>query len=306
MSTTALFVGDVSWDTTVQAERLPSQDEKVVARRCIEDVGGVAANAAVACSLAGGTAILYSSIGDDAPGASVRLALSGRGIDSRLCATEGRTTRAIIILDDLGEKRLFLAPGAAMYPDEATLTSLSLDGVGWVHTALYDHRLAEVLIDRCRSAGVRWSIDLEPATIPPEIDSIASHLSGCQTVMLNLRASAMLGPNAARVLLDMGAAEVVETLGAEGVRHHRAGAEPIQVAPARQTEAVVDTTGAGDAFAGWYVAERVSGTPLELTLGRAVHAASQSVRFLGASASYQNRSTILELFSVPPSEERPQ
>lgn len=305
MSTPALFVGDVSWDTTVQAERMPAPDEKVVAGRCVEDVGGVAANAAVACSLAGGTAILYSSIADDAPGASVRLALAGRGIDSRLCTTEGMTTRAIIILDDCGEKRLFLAPGAAMYPDEETLTSLSLDGVGWVHTALYDHRLAKVLIDRCRRAGVRWSIDLEPATIPPAIDSIATHISGCQTVMLNLRASATLGPNAAHILLDMGAAEVIETLGAEGARLHRAGTEPIRVTPEGPSGPVVDTTGAGDAFAGWYIAERISGTSTELALGRAVNAASQSVRFVGGSASYQTRSTLLDLFPAPPTEERP-
>lgn len=301
---TALFIGDVSWDTTVLAPRMPEPDEKVLAELCVDAVGGVAANSAVACAMAGTDVVFYSTVADDAGGESVASALEHLGLTARLETTGGATARAIIMLDDGGEKRLFLYQGHRMYPSVAAAATLPLDGVRWMHTAVYDAESAATIITRCSEASIPWSIDLEPATIPRDLALLSPHLDGCQTVMVNARASAAVGPDVVERLFALGVKEVVETRGPDGVRMHRPGIEATDVRPPALASPVRDTTGAGDAFAGWYVAERVRGSSIELALQRAVSAASHSVQFLGTSASYPMRSEILGVPHDPSTKER--
>jgi ribokinase len=292
VTSSAVFIGDATWDTTIYADAMPQPDEKVVVEVCLDSVGGVAANAAMACSIAGVTARLHSTVADDLPGQAIAKELARRGLDVHLETTKGASTRGLIVLDAAGEKRLFLYPGDRMYPSVDHAQQLSLDGVGWVHTALYDLDSAAAVIGRCRDASIRWSIDLEPATIPANLDALRRHIAGCEAVIVNQRARHAIGADAVGRLFELGAASVVETLGADGVRMHRAAGVPIVVQPAPLASPVVDTTGAGDAFAGWFVAERVLGTSIELALERAVIAAADSVQHVGASVSYRARADI--------------
>lgn len=290
----ALFVGDVSWDTTVVADRIPAPDEKVVTREFMESAGGVVANASIACALAQSNVTLMSTIADDVAGDAVRAFVLAQGIDANFEVTDGVTTRAVIILDPHGEKRLYLIPGAHMYPSVKAVESMSLDGIGWVHTALYDYEASARLVERCRGASIPWSIDLEPASIPKDPAMLARHISGCRTVIVNARASAELGLHGIDILLQLGAEEVIETLGADGARLHMAeNRSSITARPEMLRVPVIDTTGAGDAFAGWYVAERLRGATQVVALERAVAAATLSVSKLGASASYPSRADVI-------------
>jgi ribokinase len=292
VTASAAFIGDTTWDTTIFAHAMPQPDEKVVVDVCVDSVGGVAANAAIACSIAGVEARLHSTVADDLPGEAIGKELARRGLDAHLETTRGASTRAVIVLDAAGEKRLFLYPGDRMYPSVEHANHLSLDGVAWMHTALYDLDSAAAVIRRCRDASIRWSIDLEPATIPANLDALHRHIDGCEAVIVNRRARQAIGGDAVGRLFELGAASVIETLGAEGVRLHRSAGEPVAVRPAPLAFPVVDTTGAGDAFAGWFVAERVLGTSIELALQRAVIAAADSVQQVGASVSYRARADI--------------
>src|SRR5690606_13283090 len=100
----------------------------------------------------------------DAMGVAVKADLERLGLSSCIETTEGPTARAVIFLDDEGEKRLFLYPGDRMYPSNDLAMRLDLSQVGWMHTALYDRAVGATIIARCREAGIPWSIDLEPAT----------------------------------------------------------------------------------------------------------------------------------------------
>jgi ribokinase len=84
----------------------------------------------------------------------------------------------------------------------------------------------------------------------------------------------------------MGAKAVVRTLGAEGATLHEANAHFRLPAPRC---AAVDTTGAGDCLAGWFVAERVLGATSAEALGTAVVAATSSCGRLGGQSSYPSR-----------------
>lgn len=302
MTARGLFVGDVSWDTTVVAPELPEPDEKIVVDACLDAVGGVAANAAAACALAGADVLLCSSVGDDTAGAAVKADLARIGLPAQLETTLGPTARAVIILDAAGEKRLFLYQGDRMYPSADGLATISLDGVRWVHTALYDRAAAATLLRRCRADGIPWSIDLEPATIPVDLSDLAEHLIGCAVAIINSRAAAMLGADPVGLLRSLGVHTVIETLGGRGVRVHEQGADAVAVIPAPLAGPVRDTTGAGDAFAGWLVAGLLRGSSLLASAEEAVRAATLSVQSVGTIASYPTRADLID--SLQPSPER--
>lgn len=293
MKTRALFIGDVSWDTTVVATRIPEQDEKVLVEDCVDAIGGVAANAAAACALADTDVLLASTVGSDAMGVAVKADLERLGLSSCIETTEGPTARAVIFLDGGGEKRLFLYPGDRMYPSGDLATRLDLSQVGWMHTALYDRAVGATMIARCREAGIPWSIDLEPATIPSELSELAPHLGGCAVVILNSRAAALLGDEAVDRVRALGARTIIETLGPAGVRVHTEDGAMSEVAPAPSGGPVRDTTGAGDAFAGWLIAETLRGASLADATVIAAAAASYSVRTVGTIASYPTRGELL-------------
>lgn len=286
-----VFIGDVSWDTTVVAPRIPDPDEKVLVEHCLDSVGGVAANSAIACSLAGANVRLLAPTGEDQLGTMIKSALESIGVASCLERGEGPTGRALIVLDESGEKRLLLYPGHRMYPSVTATAALDLEGAQWVHTVLYDLESAAQVIKACRASDIPWSIDLEPATIPNEVDALREHLEHCHTVFLNARAKHQLGPRAVHTLHSMGVTEVIETLGPQGARLHRLDAPTVEAPAPSLSDPVRDTTGAGDAFAGWYTSERVRGATAGAAVQMAVRAASLSVRQYGISISYPTRST---------------
>lgn len=287
-----LFVGDAGLDTVVQFDHLPGPDEKIVADAVAEGPGGVVANASVAAARAGATVRLFTSVGDDAAGRALPPQLASEGVDVHVEISSSHTCRAIILIDRGGEKRLLLSPGAAMFPSVESVAAIALDGVRWVHTAAYDLRSAAMLLERCQSLGVKVSIDLEPATMPGGFGQIEGLLGDCHTVFVNERARALIGSDAVTRILRTGVPEVVETLGKRGVRLHNADGTVAVPAPELERP-VVDTTGAGDALAGWHAARRAAGDSAIDALTQAVAAATLSVGGPGAIPSYPTVDKVL-------------
>lgn len=280
-----LFVGDVSWDTTTLVDHVPEPDEKVLADDLVEGVGGVVANAAAAAALSGATVSFACALPSDRLSAQVRQSLTAMGIDVLASSSAGPLCRALVLLDAEGEKRLVLWPGATMYPAEDAILSLNLDGVAWVHTAAYDVGAASLLAERCRRVGVPWSLDLEPATLSEGLQSLAEALRGCRTAFVNGRASTALGEDGVRRLLDLEVQEVVLTRGPAGATWTD-GVEKVHVPAPVLPRPVRDTTGAGDALAGWFVSSRAAACAPGQALSQAVLAATVTCSGLGASPSY--------------------
>jgi ribokinase len=289
----ALFVGDVGIDLTVVVPKAPAADEKVFATEVREDVGGVVANASVACVHAGSSARMVVGIGNDPMGQTAIDLLQRRGVDVIAKSTPGRTCQALIAVDPGGEKRLIVVPGVSMYPGSAMIQGVDLEGVGWVHTAAYCMDSVAALTDRCRADGIPWSVDLEPATIPSNPMRCRAWVAGADTVFVNARAAEMLGSDPVELLTTLGAHRVILTKGASGVEYRDSAGQHITVRPPDFFGPAVDTTGAGDALAGWYVARRTAGDGPREALDEAVVAASLSCLAVGAQRSYPARNTVL-------------
>jgi ribokinase len=288
----ALFAGDVSIDLTLTCARMPAPDEKVNVDTAVEAPGGVAANAAVACALAGTASGLLVSTGDDGLGDRLVGQIRARGVEVFASVNQGPTCRVVIILEPHGEKRLLLHPGVSMFPSGGQLAQVSLENIGWFHSAIYNISDAKIMIDRCREQQIPWSFDLEPSTFPSGIDTLAELIDGAAVLFCNARAIETIGTGAVARLLSMGAASVVETRGAVGVRLHTKGGFRDVAAPAAAL--VVDTTGAGDCLAGWFISERLRGIEPEEALRTATAAATLSCQGLGAQSSYPTRADLTD------------
>ncbi|HEX6444105.1 MAG TPA: carbohydrate kinase family protein [Streptosporangiales bacterium] len=288
-TSTVLVAGDASWDVTTRVDHVPGPDEKVFTSQLVEDVGGVATNAAVAAALAGAAVRLATAVGDDRAGGDCMRRLGERQVtvDAQV---SGVTTRVFIVLDRAGEKRLILTPGSRMYPPESYCESVDLTGVSWLHTAAYDRAASTVLVGRCRGAGIPWSLDLEPATLVDGVTALAPVLDGASVVFCNERATHLLGDHPVAALRALGVRTVVLTRGRQGADLSD-GARTERVAAPRLAE-VVDTTGAGDCLAGSFVAQVSNGARPEDALAYAVTAASLSCTALGGQSAYPSGAVV--------------
>ena len=295
---TALFVGDATYDLTMSLSHVPQPDEKVHSEWTVEVAGGVILNSAIACGLAGGRARLLFRTGPDLPGDAILADLKARGVALSHRREPGSTCRVVVLLEPHGEKRLILQPGVSLYPSIDHILSEPLEGVGWVHTAVYNFAAGDALAARCRERGVPWSLDIEPATFDHDIGQLARSLDGAAVVFCNARAAARLGADPQRTLFELGVQSVVMTLGARGVALC-AGGEVLAI-PAPMEQPIVDTTGAGDCLAGWFIAERLAGLDSAAALRRAVVAATLSCGARGAQQSYPTRAAVERLLERAP------
>lgn len=286
----ALFVGDIGIDFTMTVDHIPAPDEKVHVANASESPGGVVANAAVACARAGGPARILVQVGDDSAGRAATDGVRRAGVEVAAETTDGGTCRVVILVEPHGEKRLLLYPGVSMYPSRRQIAREAFDRVAWVHTAAYDLKAAADLGVRCRRGAIPWSLDLEPATIPANIDDLGQAITDADVVFCNARAAARLGSEAEQRLFAMGARALILTLGREGAVLVERNGDRIAVTP--PTLPIKDTTGAGDCLAGWFVAERVRGVPAATALERAVVAATISCGRVGAQSSFPTREEV--------------
>ena len=292
----ALVVGDISLDTTLLMDKLPQPDEKLLVRITNEMPGGVVTNAAVACRLAGTEVALAVETGDDLFAEALLEQVRSSGIRVANGRKPGRTCRAIVLLDSLGEKRLLLEPGVSMYPGPELLGRLDWQGVDWLHTAVYSDT-ADIVVQRCRADGRKWSIDLEPATFLHGLEPLRHLLDGAEIVFCNQRALDQIGMNAVETLLAMGVKSVICTLGPQGARY--VSAQACYHARFAGTPAIADTTGAGDCLAGWFIARRLAGQSIPEALISAVDAATYSCGRMGAQSSYPSLEQLIRFQRCP-------
>jgi len=278
-----LFVGDISLDLGLSVPHVPSPDEKVHCSAASEGVGGVVTNAAVAFAKSGGGAVLVAQIGSDTASAMVVEQLTHSGLDFRPASVPGGLCRVVSMLEPHGEKRLLLYPGISLFPDFSVVAAIDLTKFSHLHTSCFG-AAALPLVERARAHGLSWSIDLEPATFPDGITTLAGALDGAELVFVNDRAAAAIGAEAVAHLFGLGVKAILRSRGPNGAELHLPG----RAIAARPPEGlpIVDTTGAGDCLAGWFLAGRAQGLPVEKALGRAVNAASYSCGKIGAQAGF--------------------
>lgn len=283
----ALVVGDAGYDITVRVVRRPGADEKAVALEHVRHAGGVGANTAVALTRLGARCALVASVGDDEFGRLVADDLAQEGVELANFARRSgeRTYYSLSLVDSTGEKALVVVPDGRLYPVSDQLPETWPSTARWLHTVPYDPDQAARWTALATQAGVAVSIDLEPATFEAGgLAPLRACLRGADTVIVNARAAASLGGDepARTILFDLGVSTVVLTRGPDGVVVSQPTNGPLAIRPPHVD--VVDTTGAGDAFAGAYVYGRLTGLGAHEAARLGCIAGALACRRLGAQA----------------------
>jgi ribokinase len=287
-----VVLGSTNMDLVAYVEKAPQRGETVTGRAFRTIPGGKGANQAIAAARAGARVSMIGAVGNDAFGARLRSTLEDSGVTTdHLRTTEGPSGTAHIVVDDEGGNAIVVVPGA-----NGTVDHLAPGDEGLIASAdalllQLEIPLAAVLAGArtARAHGVRTILTPAPAQpLPPELLAVTDLL-----VPNEHEAAALTGrtdPYRATLSLLDRVPEVVVTLGAAGCLYAARDTEPSTV-PAPQVTAV-DSTGAGDTFAGALAVALCEARPVHEALRWAAAAAALSVQRPGASASMPYRSEI--------------
>lgn len=262
-------VGSVNLDHSYTVAALPRPGQTVLASAVDTSPGGKGGNQAVAAARAGAAVQLVAAVGDDAAGIRLREHLddNGVGLDAVVTAP-GPSGSAVIVVDATAENSIIVAPGA-----NAHLSMTSADVRAVVAAADVVLIQLEIPFDTAvaaartaREAGAVVIVNASPA---PSDGAAVEELAAVTDVVV-------LNEDEAREW-RWPVAHLVTTLGARGVRYV-SGDDTVHVSsPAVEP---VDTTGAGDVFAGVLAAEWNSG--LKVALRRACAAGALATLVPGA------------------------
>ena len=227
-------------------------------------LGGNGSNTAYALATLGVPVRLLGMVGRDDWGERVLSTLSGAGVDLSAVGRSAAPTNVTICVVNAAGDRLFLqqlGSSTEALSDPIDFASLARDGFTHYHMAnLFNvtplrPRLGETL-RRAREAGLTTSADTGWDALDEWMQVVAPCLPYCDLFFTNQDEARMLTgcpepDDAARRLRERGVRDVAIKLGPLGCALYTAEGE-IRV-PAFEVE-VVDTTGAGDSFAGGFLA----------------------------------------------------
>lgn len=285
-----LVVGDLIDDLVVRPQG-PVAYATDTPSRITPTLGGSAANQATWLAAAGARVRLAARVGEADLDRHTR-ALRAAGVEPCLVADPDRPTGTIVILlDETGERSMFTDRGANLGLSAQDLPDSLLDDVDAFHLtgySLFDDEVRAAVLDlveRARARGVPVTID--PSSTGFLRSAGAGRFLGwigeVAALLPNTDEAALLSGHddphdAARTLLAH-APVVAVTCGAAGAVVATRDADPVPV-PAPDVE-VVDTTGAGDAFTGAFLAAWLAGADALRATEAGVAAGARAVAVTG-------------------------
>ncbi|KAG9202536.1 hypothetical protein G6514_004274 [Epicoccum nigrum] len=306
-------IGSLNVDLVTRTPRVPVAGETLTSESFDIGYGGKGANQAVACArlsrtqqqAADGIASdvevrMVGAVGDDEFHAGFLESLQKDGLKTeKVEVLKGKKTGVAVITVETstGENRIMFCPGANY---EVGVRDL-VDGDASV--ALFQLELPlEVVLHNMKAArqkGVETIINPAPAIpLPAEAYEGLGHLIVNETEAAIL--SGIENPTSwdkvAAVFISRGVQNVIITLGGEGVFYQtakrQAESKNGSIVPARKVK-VVDTTAAGDTFAGaytvavahWKAIAQGADFDLDAAISHANRAASMTVQKEGAQSS---------------------
>jgi sugar/nucleoside kinase (ribokinase family) len=287
-----LVVGDVMTDIVVRPEGplALGSDRRATIRPL---PGGAGANQAAWLAREGVSVVFAGRVGSADHQHQAQL-LTDCGVDARLAVDDQLPTGTLVtLLSPDGERSFLTDRGANLRLRRADLPAALLDGVDLVHISgysLFEPGPRAAVLDMLAEVR-RRSV---PFTVDPASYSFLQEV-GCAQFRGWTRGARICFPNTdeAAVLastrdLDTQLERLTRTYeivvvkrGAEGAAAAVAGS-PERWFVAAPAVDVADTSGAGDAFFGGFLAAHLRGEPIEACLRRGVAAGSHAVTTLGA------------------------
>ena len=282
------MIGSYCQDVGLQVKRFPAPGETVLGVGYLESHGGKGSNQAINARRAGAKVAFVGAVGDDAAGRGALNLWRSEGIDIRHTVVRpgSPTGKAFIVITASGENNIVVSSGAneTLLPQDVAAARSCIAGASLVLAQLEVSAasVAEAFL-LGRRAGAVTVLNAAPAAgaVPDAVwtktdflivnETEARQLTGNitednQKLCLLLRSQVRLG--------------AVITLGAMGAIGIAADGEIVTVAS--PSIAVVDTTGAGDAFVGAFCSGWLRTLDLRASLQLGTAAGSLACTFRGA------------------------
>jgi ribokinase len=269
MTARVCVVGSVNMDMGFDVDTLPRPGETVLATSARSTPGGKGANQAVAAARAGAEVQFIGAVGDDPPADQLRAHLTANGVGTDgLIAIPGASGGAVIVVDAAGENTIVVAPGAngRLTLDSARLRALAAECDVLLLQLEIPVTTATAAAQVARSAGATVIVNASPSG--GDVGKLAELANVTDVLVVNeAEADHWVWPVPHRVI----------TRGARGATYAGGGEECTVAAPIVEA---VDTSGAGDVFAGVLAASWTAGR--EHALRRACAAGALATLVPGA------------------------
>ena len=287
-------VGSINMDLVVRVPRFPSAGETILGGAFQTIPGGKGANQAVAARRLGAEVAMIGRVGGDAFGDVLRHNLAQEGISTdRLAVDDGQATGvALITVEAGGENTIIVVAGA-----NGRVTTADIDAARPLITGAdillmqleIPLEVVEYAAELAQAGGVTLILNAAPAQpLSPALLARVDYL-----IVNEVEAGLLAGTpaaypaDAARALQALGVQAVVVTLGAEGSL--LMGRDGTSVSAPPFAVRAVDTTAAGDAFAGAFAVALAAGMAPEQALRWGNAAGALTVTRAGAQPSLPTR-----------------
>lgn len=294
-----LIIGSITADLTTFSRRLPARGETILGDEFTLVLGGKGANQAVAAGLAGATAHLVGCVGTDLFSELVTNGLRDAGVNiDHVRKVEGPTGIAHIRVDDSGENDIVVVPlaNASLSEDQidAAFTDRGSSSRVLLTQLEIPWTLTQYAIRSGHEAGLTVVLDPAPAAVLDEafwpLVHIVTPNETEATILTGIRVHDLESAvRAGRWFNDRGTRYALITMAADGAV--LVSAEDV-VAFGSIPVAAVDTTAAGDAFAGYLGASLALGLELPDAIARAIAAGALAVTKQGASPSLPRQADV--------------
>jgi len=302
-----LVVGSLNMDQVVEVPRLPATGETLLGAGSLKLVpGGKGANQAVAMARLGAPVTMAGRVGTDPFGEQLLKALLADKIDTGLIAIDQQEASgtAFIFLTPDGENAIIVASGANMRVGQdrtqlANITEAFARSRALVLQLEIPLETVKTLIASGHNAGIPVILNLAPAQPLPWESLRQLRVLIVNEIEASLLASKHIDKRedahiVATTLHKQGIPIVVITLGAQGAilaGDDGTGATQVIYQPAPKVH-VVDTTAAGDCFAGAFTVALTEGQSIEDALHFAVLASALKVTKFGAQPGLPTRAEV--------------
>ncbi len=288
-----MVVGSISADVTVFAPRRPAPGETVLGDDATLVLGGKGANQAVASALAGAETLMVGCVGDDLFRDLTLGALASYGVDTgNVRVVRGSPTGlAHIRVDAEGENDIVVVPLANAHLGVEDVNGALLASSGSARVLLTQletpMEVTAHVVRTARAAGLLVVLDPAPAASVEDdlwasVDVVTPNETEARLITGVAVRDVESAGEAGQWFVDRGVTHALVTLGGQGLVLVDAGGRHHVAAPSVE---VVDTTAAGDAFAGYLGAELARGRTVTEAVPRAMAAGALAVTRRGASAS---------------------
>lgn len=278
-----VVLGSCSIDYVVETEHQPQKGETIKGIEFQKYFGGKGANQAVAAKRFGGDVAFVGAVGNDEAGKQILANFKNEGIQTNfLKEVEASTGAAVITIID-GDNSIIYVPGANHQFTVTDFSSIFSDA----DIVLLQLELPkEIILDAltyCVENEITTILDPAPSELfSAEMFEKATYITPNEMEFSDIARKLR---TTEKELLEKNPQKIILSKGAEGVSYFANG---IQVnVPAEKVEAV-DSTGAGDTFAGVFAATLLEGS-FDQAVKWAVKASALSVKSKGAQTGMPTR-----------------